>query len=75
MRKWTAHIKAPPPMLAIMSQPLWRKNDERWAEAVRGTVSALANDMELQTSINVFRISNLFRVSTFGFRFWFREET
>src|SRR6266436_1719536 len=45
LRKWTAHMKAPPPMLAIISQPLWRKNDERWAEGVRGMVSALASDM------------------------------
>src|SRR5580765_4283523 len=74
LRKWTAHMKAPPPMLAIISQPLWRKNDERWAEAVRGTVSALAKDMGLQTSKYVFRTSNLFRLSTFGIRIWFTQE-
>src|SRR5262249_55410414 len=46
-RKWTAHIKAPPATLAIISQPLWRKKEDRCAASVIGAASALAASMGL----------------------------
>src|SRR5690242_18117024 len=61
LRKRNAYMNTPQPMLELIGQPLWRKNDERLAEALRGIVSALANDMR--------QFSDLFRISTFGFEF------
>src|SRR5436190_5906605 len=39
---WTVYMNTPPAILAIISQPLWRKKATRWAVWLMGWISALA---------------------------------
>src|SRR6266576_3968718 len=68
-RKCTAHVKAPPATVAIISQPLCRKKDERCvASAMTGDSTFCANtgfrlekDQQVQTIVK-------FPASTFKFK-------